>query len=127
MSQQRLKFDGSIDVGAPAGVPSGHPQTLVTLAELLYTDKVLSQNLTLSTDNPTMLSLGPLSGVNFLCIRADGGKIRVAITSSDGSSQAIPVDSFLILRCDSVDITAIDITRTTGIDTDVYAVLGEKA
>jgi hypothetical protein len=125
--QQRLKFEGSVEVSSPVGNPSGHPQALVQLMELLYTQKYLVQTVSLTTDNPTALTLGTLSEANFLVIRADGGKVRVRITSSDGTSQSIPVDPFLILRCDSVGITAIDITRTTGTDTDVYAVLGEKA
>lgn len=125
--QQRLKLEGSVEVSSPVGNPSGHPQALVQLAEILYTGKYSVQTVTLSADNATSLSLGALSEANFLVIRVDGGKVRVRITSSDGTSQSIPVDPLLILRCDSVGITAIDITRTTGIDTDVYAVLGQKA
>lgn len=125
--QQRLKLEGSVEVSSPVGNPSGHPQALVQLAEILYTGKYSVQTVTLSADSATSLSLGALSEANFLVIRVDGGKVRVRITSSDGTSQSIPVDPLLILRCDSVGITAIDITRTTGIDTDVYAVLGQKA
>jgi hypothetical protein len=113
----------------PRRIPDGRADLHRTfkLEPLLYTQKYLVQTVSLTTDNPTALTLGTLSEANFLVMRADGGKVRVRITSSDGTSQSIPVDPFLILRCDSVGITAIDITRTTGTDTDVYAVLGEKA
>lgn len=127
MSQQKVTFIGSVDMAAPVGSPSGQPQTLISYNEISYTEKVLSQNIFLGVDTPVAVSLGQLSGVNFLSIRADGAKIRVRITSTDGSTQAVPVDPLLVLRCDSTDITAIDITRTAGIDTDVYIVLGKKS
>lgn len=127
MAQQKLTFAGSVDLGAPVGNPSGQPQALVSFDEISYTQRVLTTNIRLTADTAVSLSLGQLAAVNFLSIRADGGKVRVRITSADGTSQSIPVDPFLILRCDSVGITAIDITRTAGIDTDVYAVLGEKS
>ena len=127
MAQQKLVFTGSVDLGAPVGSPSGQPQAIVAFDETSYTQRILSTVLRLTGDSAVTLNLGQLSTVNFLSIRADGGKVRVRITSADGTSQSIPVDPFLILRCDSVGITAIDITRTAGIDTDVYVVLGEKS
>ena len=126
MSYQNLAFTGSATLKPPVGFPSGQPTTLVSYDEKVSLDKNLSGNITLSTDNATSMSLGALTGVNWLSIRALGAKVRVRITSSDGTTQAIPVDPTLILRCDSVDITAIDVTRTTSIETEVFYVFGQK-
>ena len=126
MSYQNLAFTGSASLKPPVGTPSGQPTTLVSYDEKVSLDKCLTGNLTLSTDNATSISLGSLTGVNWLSIRALGAKVRVRITSSDGTSQAIPVDPTLILRSDSVDITAIDVTRTASIETEVFYVFGQK-
>jgi len=67
-----------------------------------------------------------LSAINVLQIRVVGNKVRVRITSTDGSTQAIPVDSFLCIVTDSVDITAVDLTRTAGSETTVYVTICQK-
>jgi len=127
MAQQRLLLDGSITVANPVGSPSGEPSIVLTLNEQVFLKRQLSTNLTLSTDNVVQVSLGTLGAVNFLCIRASGGYVRARITSSQGQTQSLPVDPILILRCDDVNITAIDLTREATVDTEVYIVLGEKA
>lgn len=127
MSTQIAKFCGSLDVSSAAALlGSGQAQVAAAYQEQLSVDGVLVTNLTLSSDSPVSVSLGPLSGVNLLSIRAVGGKIRVRVTSSDGSSQALPVDPVLVLMSDSVDITAIDLTRTADIETEVFIVMAEK-
>ena len=73
------------------------------------------------------VDLGGLSNVNFLSVRAVGVKIRVRITSADGTNQSIPVDPILVLRSDSVNITALDLTRLANTETEVYIVLAERA
>lgn len=127
MSYQMLKLDGSLSLAPPVGSPSGQPSVLLTLNESVALDRQLSTNVTLSSDAVASVSIGPLTGVNYLSVRASGGKVRVRITSSDGTTQAIPVDPLLILRCDSVNITAIDLTREAGIETEVFLVLGQKS
>jgi hypothetical protein len=86
----------------------------------------LSTTVNLTTDDPYTLSLGALANVNVLMIRAVGGKIRVRVTSSDGSQQAIPTD-FLLLFTGAVNITALDLTRTAGTSTVVSVYMGDKA
>ena len=81
----------------------------------------------LSADSVQSVDLGGLSNVNFLSVRAVGGKIRVRITSADGTNQSIPVDPILVLRSDSVNITALDLTRLANTETEVYIVLAERA
>jgi hypothetical protein len=81
----------------------------------------------LTNDSEKMLPLGCVDEVNVLVIKAVGGKVRVRITSADGSSQAVPVDSFLALTTYSVGITAVGVTRTPAVPTTVRFFLGQKA
>lgn len=128
MSTQIAKFQGSLDVcSAIQLLGSGQAQVAASFEEQLSVESVLVTNLTLSSDSPVSLSLGPLTGVNLLSIRAVGGKIRVRVTSSDGTSQGLPVDPVLVLMSDSVDITAIDLTRTANIETEVFVVMAQKS
>jgi len=126
-AQQELKLEGSITIANPVGAPSGQPTVLLTLEEKVYLKRVLSTNVSLLTDVLTPVSLGPLAKVNYLIVRAEGGYVRVRITSSQGVTQSIPVDPSLILQSDDLDITAIDLLRESTVDTEVYIVLGEKA
>lgn len=127
MAQQQLKFEGAITIANPVGSPSGQPTTLLTLNETVYLKRVLSTNMTLDSDPVVSVDLGTLEAVNFVSIRAEGGYLRVRITTSQGTSQAIPCDPSLIIRSDDVNITAIDLLRESTVDTEVYVVLGEKA
>lgn len=127
MSQLTLKRTGS-DVLAPiVGNPSGHPSILVSKDETMALSRVLSTNISLTSDSVQSVGLGTLSEVNYLSVRADGAKVRLRLTSSDGTTQAIPVDPSFDLRTDSVGITAIDVTRLSGFDCEVFIVLGQKA
>ena len=123
MPTQMLTFNGEVAVEPPAGNNSGQPTVLVSYSEKVAQERQLVTTYTLDADTPVSVDLGPLTEVNFLSVRAVGNKIRVRITSADGSSQSIPVDPTLLLRCDSVGITAIDLTRTATYDTDVYLVM----
>lgn len=86
----------------------------------------VASQVTLTSDDPVSLSLGGLSAVNALIIKAVGGKIRVQISSSDGVQQSVPVDSFLALVSASTNITAITVTRTPAVATVVKYFLGQK-
>lgn len=127
MTQQLLTRTGSDTITPPVGNPSGQSTVLVSVDERMALQRVLSTNLSLGTDSPVTVSLGTLSEVNYMTVRADGGKVRLRLTSSDGTSQSIPVDPSFSLRSDSVGITAIDVTRVTNTETEVFIVLGQKA
>lgn len=120
-------LQGSYSTKPTGGNPSGDPEV-----EALLSERVTLQNKTLglydlSADAPVAVDFGGLTNVNVLVIKTVGGKARVRVTSTDGSTQAIPVDSLLILHTKSVPITAIDLTREAGIDTTVRVFLGERA
>lgn len=81
----------------------------------------------LTDDSPVSVPLAALSRAHAVFVKTVGGKVRVRLTSADGSSQAIPVDSMLLLISESVPFTAIDITRAAGVPVTVRVLLAEAA
>jgi len=80
----------------------------------------------LSSDSPAAVSFGGVASANIITMKATG-KVKARLTSADGSVQAIPFDDYFILMSRSVPITAIDLTRVSGVATTVHVFLGEKA
>jgi hypothetical protein len=80
----------------------------------------------LSSDSPAAVSFGGVASANIITMKATG-KVKARLTSADGSVQAIPFDDYFILMSRSVPITAIDLTRVSGVATTVRVFLGEKA
>jgi hypothetical protein len=89
----------------------------ITNKELGYYD--------LTADAAQVVSFGGCAHGNVLVVKALGGKVRLRITSADGSQQAVPVDSFLVLISLSVPFTAVDITREAGVETFVQTFIGQ--
>lgn len=127
MAQQACVFDGSLSIEPPVGDPSGQPTTLMSYTERVYLDRSITANYTLGTDNVVAVAISPLARVNVLSIRVVGGYVLARITTNAGTTQTVPVDPLLILETDNVNITALDLQRQAGIDTEVYIALGEKA
>ena len=118
---------GSYSATPASGSPSGDPIITSALDErqMLATEQY--SQLTLTSDTPAALPFGGLTEATALIVKVVGGKVRVRITSADGSQQAVPVDSFLALMSASVPLTAVDVTRTAGVQTIVRYFLGQKA
>lgn len=125
-----LRLNGSITItplgGRLMGPASGVPSTEVPLDEPIALSAYMVQSLVLDTDSPMSVPFGGVASVNFLSVKAIDEKVRVRLTSADGSSQSVPVDGLLVVQTDSVPITAIDVTRVTGIQTTVEVILGQK-
>ncbi len=122
-----FKLLGAYTTQPTSGSPSGDPEVSAPLSESvgLVRKSVASFNLT--ADTATVIPLNGLTQVNVLVVKTIGGKVRLRITSADGTTQAIPVDSFYASISLSVPITAIDVTRVAGQQTTVRAFLGERA
>ncbi len=127
MAYKILELQGSVTIDNQAGMVSGQPAVAASINERMTSTSDLSAKYILTADTAQSVNLGGLANVNFLSVRAVGGKIRVRITSSDGTSQSIPVDPILVLRSDSVNITALDLTRLANTETEVHIVLAERA
>lgn len=108
------------------GNPSGQANIVIPFSEKLALAYSLSTGFTLDSNSPQAVNLGTLTGVNVLVVKTIGGKVRVRITSADGTDAEIPCDPILILMNRAVDITAIDITRVAGVQTQVLIFMGQK-
>lgn len=118
---------GSYSATPASGSPSADPIVTAPLDERQMLATLQYSQLTLTSDTPVSLPLGGLTSANVLIVKAVGGKVRVRITSADGSQQAVPVDTFLALMSASVPMTAVDVTRTPGVQTVIRYFLGQKA
>lgn len=127
-----LVIRGSISSAAGAGSPSGDLADVGPLEERLLVGAKVNQQVILAADAPYAPALlvadgGPFAnGVNVLHVKTVGGKVRVRVTTSDGATQAFPVDSYLCLISESVAITAVDFTRVSGVSTTVKLFMAEK-
>ena len=122
-----FSLQGSYTANPSSGSPSAAPQITAPINEgMTLANEIVSQ-ITLSVDGPVNLPLCGLDAVNLMVLKCVGGKITVRLTSTDGSAQAFPVDSFLALTSASTDITAIELVRTPATSTVVKYFLGQKA
>ena len=120
------RLQGTMTAEPLLGVTSGIPALTIPLDETYQLDKVLPSQYTLADSTVTDVSLGGLTAINLVWIKVVGSKVRVRITSSDGSTQAIPVDTIFMLESQSIDITAIDLTLLLGgVETTVEVFLGQ--
>jgi hypothetical protein len=104
------------------------PSIATPISEVLSLAKKLTADYELAGDTPQQVALGGLTGANVLVVSTDEGrKVVVRITSADGATQSIPVEGAMLLMTASTPITAIDLTRVTGISTTVHIFLGQAA
>ena len=121
-----FRLDGSYQTQPTSGNLSGNPEVDALISERVGLKNKAIAVYQLTTDSPVSVSLSGMAGVNVVCLKTVGGKVRVRFTSADGAQQAIPVDSFLSLINLSVPITAIDLTRQPATATTVQVFLGER-
>jgi hypothetical protein len=124
-----LAITGTVQTTPSDITSSGLPSVIAQLAEtMLLSTRSVPGRYDLTSDSPQAVSLGALTAVNFLFIKVSGGgHVRVRVTSTDGATQAVPVDSVYFSTCSLVAITAIDLTRDPGVETLVDVILGQAA
>lgn len=123
-----LRIEGSLETTPLLGVTSGAPTITIPIDTTLQLIRKATAEYTLEDDTVTDVELGQLDNVQVLSITVIGSKVRVRITSTDGATQSIPVDDSLMLVCQSVPITAIDLTRTaSGVETTVLVFMGQTS
>lgn len=123
-----LRASGQITDQPISGIGSGQPTTTIPLDEVVaLSDSSMTSAYNLLVDTPVNVDFGTLEGANAIFIKTIGGRVVVRLTSADGTTQSIPVDSILFLICVSSPITAIDMTRVAGQDTRVNVALGQAA
>lgn len=119
-------LSGGFTVVPTADPASGDPALSVVLAESLQLSAKTVATYALTADSPVSVDFGGVTNAGVVSIRAVGGKVRARLTSADGSTQAVPIDPLGVFLCREVPVTAIDLTRVAGQDTNVVVFLGEE-
>ena len=121
-----LSVTGELVVG-----PTHHPteesaDVAILLEEVVGVRASIVDEYLLSDDNWRAVGLGSLTGAHVVFLKAVGAKAVARLTSAEGSQQLVPVDTVALLISESVPFTAIDVQRTTGIETIVKIFLAER-
>lgn len=87
------------------------------------------EGLDLASDAPLAVAFGPVTNahVAFVRVRTSGALVRVRLSSSQGSQQAVGADPLWQTISKTAPFTAIDLTRPAGVLTTVDVFLGELA
>ena len=120
-----FKLTGSYTTEPTSGAPSGDPAIEAAIDEACVLGKKHYTTVVLSTDALTAVNFGGLTNAHVIVIRSEGGKVKVTLTSADGTAQAVPVQYLLAVMNDTVPVTAIGLTRVVGTSTTVRVFLGE--
>lgn len=118
---------GSYTTAPSSGSPSADPSLNAVLDEKLTLKRKSVREYTLDADGVQAVDLGGLAAAHVVVVKCVGGKAKLRLTSADGATQAVPVDSFAAFISESVPFTALDLTREAGIEVTVKIFLGEKA
>lgn len=123
-----FKLHGDYSVTPSSGSPSAAPTVSAPIDETMTLKRAPSvSEYELTADSVQSVAFGPATNAHVIVIKTVGGKIRARLTSADGTTQAIAVDSFAVIISESVPYTALDLTRVSGVTTTVKVLLGEKA
>jgi hypothetical protein len=117
---------GDFETRPGSGSRSIDPEVRSRIAERMALSMKTMEDLELDVDSPVDVDMSNLDEANVVIIKTDQ-KVRARLTSSDGAAQAIPVDGVLVLISRTVGVTAIDLTRLTGLTTATRIFLGERA
>jgi len=124
-----LTLTGTLQTAPTNPSASGLTGVVSQLAEALTLQtKGIPGEYDLTSDSPQSVSFGALPVVNVLWVKVNGGgPVTVSVTSAAGTSQAWPVDSFLCLFTQRVNITAVTLTRPAGVESFVDVFIGQAA
>jgi hypothetical protein len=109
------------------GVPSLAPNVDAPIDESMVITKKTESDIDLNVDTPVPVAFGGVVNASIVILKTVGGKIKARLTSADGTTQSIPVDSTFILISRSVPFTAIDLTRVPATPCQVRVYVGEVA
>jgi len=122
-----FRLQGSWTTDPITGVPSGDPHLDTMIDESLTLENKEFGVYDLLLDTAYSISFGGVTNANVVIIKTLGGKVKARLTSADGTTQSVPIDSFFVLMSSTVPVTALDVTRVSGIRTIVRVFLGDKA
>jgi len=123
----QLTLDGSVTTTPEMGTVSGFPMLAFPLKEAQALAFMQSSKYLLTADAVQSVNFGGVTNASVLLVKCVGGKVRVRVTSADGAVQSVPVDSLFMLLCESVPITAVDLTRVPATETTVEVFLAQRS
>lgn len=106
-------------------VASGCPTFNTPIAETVLLAKKQFTDVALDADAVEAVPFGDVVNAHVVMMKATR-KVTVRLTTSEGATQIVPVDTVLQLISESVPYTAIDLQRVVGQSTSVKVFLGEK-
>jgi hypothetical protein len=119
-------LDGGWSAGPAVSSDALGSDALGVLEKVLYLDRFESGGkLTLSGDAPVSVNFGSLTAAHVVILQTTG-KVRARLTTSDGATQSVPVDPIFVLVSEGVPVTAIDLTRVSGVETIVSVFIGQR-
>jgi len=125
MGADEFLLSGSYTTTPLSGEYSLTPSFTAPIDERIVLLYKSSQEYDLAVDTPVAVPFPGMTGANVVILKAVGGKVKARLTSADGTTQAIPFDSYLILMSLAYPITALDLTRTPATPTNVQVFLGQ--
>lgn len=123
---EKLQFVGLLE-SAPFAATAQGAKFTANFDERMTLDHSLATSFELTADAPVNVPFGALDLVNVVYVRCVGGKVRLRVTSADGTSQSLPVDPYCVILSASVGITALDVTRVAATPTTVTILIGKKS
>lgn len=108
---------GYLASGCPTFNTPLNEEVLLNLKQ--FTDVVLGD------DAAEAVPFGEVTSAHVVVMKATR-KVTARLTSAEGATQIVPVDTTLLLISESVPFTAIDLQRVVGQSTSVKVFLGEK-
>lgn len=123
----QFAITGTYTIQPIDGNLSLEPSVEAIIDEALVFSRKIVATITLTVDTPVAVAFNGMTSAHVVILSTVGGKVTARFTSADGATQAIPVDSSLIIISRTVPFTAIDLTRVASTTTDVRVVLGQKA
>ena len=118
-------LSGSYSTTPQVGSPSGVASIPAPIDEEAMLIAKYYNTFTLTNDAPLSVQFGGVTKAHVVIVKVTGQKIRLRLTSTEGSQQAVPVDTWYTSISRTVPITAIDLTRTVGAQTIVDIFLGQ--
>ncbi len=118
---------GSYTATPASGSPSADPLVNAPISEQQVLGVQLTSVCALTNDNVTPLPFGCIDGATVVIVKAVGGKIKLRLTSADGTDQVVPVDTFAAIMSAAVPFTSVSVQRSPGVATTVKFFLGQLA
>jgi len=118
------RADATVDPSEADGVSIS---ASIPLSSVSYLARKLVTRYVLTGDGAVTVNFGGLTNAHVVVLRTHlARKVLATLTSADGSAQVVPVNPSLVLFTNTTPVTALTLTRVSGIETTIDVLLGEN-